>query len=81
LRRRTRSFQDPNEKRRTFRPAALSSHYAYVIEISIVRYQDFSAQKLALEAGLSERYVNELLYEAGGQLHRSAERIAIEPDG
>jgi AraC-like DNA-binding protein len=26
---------------------------------------DFSAQKLAAEAGLSERYVNELLYEAG----------------
>jgi AraC-like DNA-binding protein len=26
---------------------------------------DFSAQKLATEAGLSERYVNELLYEAG----------------
>ena len=26
---------------------------------------DFSAQKLALAAGLSERYVNELLYEAG----------------
>jgi len=26
---------------------------------------DFSAQKLAFEAGLSERYVNELLYEAG----------------
>jgi AraC-like DNA-binding protein len=27
---------------------------------------DFSAQKLAVAAGLSERYVNELLYEAGG---------------
>jgi AraC-like DNA-binding protein len=26
---------------------------------------DFSAQKVAAEAGLSERYVNELLYEAG----------------
>jgi AraC-like DNA-binding protein len=26
---------------------------------------DFSAQKLAASAGLSERYVNELLYEAG----------------
>jgi AraC-like DNA-binding protein len=26
---------------------------------------DFSAHKLAFEAGLSERYVNELLYEAG----------------
>lgn len=26
---------------------------------------DFSAQKLAQAAGLSERYVNELLYEAG----------------
>ena len=26
---------------------------------------DFSAQKLAVAAGLSERYVNELLYEAG----------------
>ena len=26
---------------------------------------DFSAQKLAAAAGLSERYVNELLYEAG----------------
>src|SRR5262245_12957321 len=26
---------------------------------------EFSAQKLAVAAGLSERYVNELLYEAG----------------
>ena len=26
---------------------------------------DFSAHRLAAEAGLSERYVNELLYEAG----------------
>jgi AraC-like DNA-binding protein len=26
---------------------------------------DFWAQKLAAEAGLSERYINELLYEAG----------------
>jgi AraC-like DNA-binding protein len=29
---------------------------------------DFSAQKLAAAAGLSERYVNELLYEAGASL-------------
>jgi AraC-like DNA-binding protein len=29
---------------------------------------DFSAQKLAAVAGLSERYVNELLYEAGASL-------------
>lgn len=30
---------------------------------------DFSAQKLAAAAGLSERYVNELLYEAGASFH------------
>jgi AraC-like DNA-binding protein len=46
---------------------------------------DFSAQKLAVAAGLSERYVNELLYEAGAsftsrllelRLRRAAERLA-----
>ena len=31
---------------------------------------DFSAQKLAEAAGLSERYVNELLYEAGASFTR-----------
>ena len=46
---------------------------------------DFSAQKLAVAAGLSERYVNELLYEAGAsftsrllelRLRRAAESLA-----
>jgi AraC-like DNA-binding protein len=46
---------------------------------------DFSAQKLAAAAGLSERYVNELLYEAGAsfttrllelRLHKAAEWLA-----
>jgi len=46
---------------------------------------DFSAQKLAAAAGLSERYVNELLYEAGAsftsrllelRLRRAAEKLA-----
>jgi AraC-like DNA-binding protein len=46
---------------------------------------DFSAQKLAATAGLSERYVNELLYEAGAsftsrllelRLRRAAEWLA-----
>lgn len=46
---------------------------------------DFSAQKLAEAAGLSERYVNELLFEAGAsftarlterRLHKAAERLA-----
>ena len=46
---------------------------------------DFSAQKLAAAAGLSERYVNELLYEAGAsftsrllelRLRRAAEWLA-----
>jgi AraC-like DNA-binding protein len=46
---------------------------------------DFSAQKLAFEAGLSERYVNELLYEAGAsfsvrlnelRLRRAAELLS-----
>jgi AraC-like DNA-binding protein len=50
---------------------------------------DFSAQKLAAAAGLSERYVNELLHEAGAsftvrlnelRLRRAAERLA-HPDG
>jgi len=38
-----------------------------VLAILLQRFSepDFSAQKLAAEAGLSERYVNELLYEAG----------------
>lgn len=46
---------------------------------------DFSAQKLAAAAGLSERYINELLYEAGAsftmrlkelRLRRAAELLA-----
>src|SRR5205807_6375575 len=46
---------------------------------------DFSAQKLATVAGLSERYVNELLYEAGAsfttrlnelRLRRAADLLA-----
>lgn len=46
---------------------------------------DFSAQKLAFEAGLSERYVNELLYEAGAsfsmrlnelRLHKAADLLS-----
>ena len=46
---------------------------------------DFSAQKLAAAAGLSERYVNELLYEAGAsftmrllelRLRKAAELLA-----
>jgi AraC-like DNA-binding protein len=46
---------------------------------------DFSAQKLAAAAGLSERYVNELMYEAGAsftvrlnelRLRKAAERLA-----
>ena len=46
---------------------------------------DFSAQKLAEAAGLSERYVNELLYEAGAsfttrlnelRLRKAAELLA-----
>ena len=46
---------------------------------------DFSAQKLAAAAGLSERYVNELLYEAGAsftlrllelRLHKAADLLA-----
>ena len=46
---------------------------------------DFSAHKLAAAAGLSERYVNELLYEAGAsftsrlnelRLHKAAELLA-----
>ena len=41
-----------------------------VLMILEARYTepDFSAQKLAAAAGLSERYVNELLYEAGASL-------------
>jgi AraC-like DNA-binding protein len=51
---------------------------------------DLSAQKLALEAGLSERYVNELLYEAGAsftsrlnelRLGRAAEMLARPGEG
>lgn len=47
---------------------------------------DFSAQKLAAAAGLSERYVNELLYEAGAsftmrllelRLRKAAELLAL----
>jgi AraC-like DNA-binding protein len=49
---------------------------------------DFSAQKLAAEAGLSERYVNELLYEAGAsfttrlnelRLRKAAELLTLTP--
>jgi AraC-like DNA-binding protein len=49
---------------------------------------DFSAQKLAAAAGLSERYVNELLYEAGAsftirlmelRLRQAADLLAHEP--
>jgi AraC-like DNA-binding protein len=43
---------------------------------------DFSAQRLAFEAGLSERYVNELLYEAGAsfsvRLNELRLRTAVE---
>jgi AraC-like DNA-binding protein len=41
-----------------------------VLSILAVRFHepDFSAQKLAVAAGLSERYVNELLFEAGAGL-------------
>jgi len=42
---------------------------------------DFSAQKLAAAAGLSERYVNELLYEAGRQLHPAVIGIAAAQGG
>jgi AraC-like DNA-binding protein len=51
---------------------------------------DFSAQKLAAAAGLSERYVNELLHEAGAsftvrltelRLRKAAERLAHPGDG
>src|SRR5512138_1798625 len=50
---------------------------------------DFSAQKLAAAAGLSERYVNELLYEAGAgftmrlnelRLRKAAELLARDGD-
>jgi AraC-like DNA-binding protein len=50
---------------------------------------DFSAQKLASAAGLSERYVNELLYEAGAsfttrlnelRLRKAAELLACSAD-
>jgi AraC-like DNA-binding protein len=49
---------------------------------------DFSAQKLATEAGLSERYVNELLYEAGAsftarlnelRIRKAADLLARKP--
>ena len=49
---------------------------------------DFSAQKLAAAAGLSERYVNELLYEAGAsftmrltelRLRKAADLLAHAP--
>jgi AraC-like DNA-binding protein len=49
---------------------------------------DFSAQKLAAAAGLSERYVNELLYEAGAsfttrlnelRLRKAAELLTLTP--
>jgi AraC-like DNA-binding protein len=49
---------------------------------------DFSAQKLATAAGLSERYVNELLYEAGAsfttrlnelRLRKAAELLTLTP--
>src|SRR3954451_248139 len=50
---------------------------------------DFSAQKLAAAAGLSERYVNELLYEAGASFTlrllelrlRKAANLLAEPAG
>jgi AraC-like DNA-binding protein len=51
---------------------------------------DFSAQKLAAAAGLSERYVNELLHEAGAsftvrltelRLRKAAERLAYPGEG
>jgi AraC-like DNA-binding protein len=51
---------------------------------------DFSAQKLAAAAGLSERYVNELLYEAGAsftmrlnelRLRKAAELLTRAGDG
>jgi AraC-like DNA-binding protein len=38
---------------------------------------DFSAQKLAAEAGLSERYVNELLYEAGASFTTRPNELRI----
>ena len=50
---------------------------------------DFSAQKLAAAAGLSERYVNELLFEAGAsftmrlndlRLRKAAELLARDGD-
>ena len=48
-------------KRRGLRAVRLQA----VLMILERRFTDFSAQKLAAAAGLSERYVNELLYEAG----------------
>ncbi len=51
---------------------------------------DFSAQKLAAAAGLSGRYVNELLYEAGAsfttrlnelRLRKAAELLAYAGEG
>jgi AraC-like DNA-binding protein len=50
-------------RRRGLRAVRLSA----VLSILAVRFHepDFSAQKLASAAGLSERYVNELLFEAG----------------
>ena len=42
---------------------------------------DFSAQKLAAAAGLSERYVNELLYRGRRQFHHAADRIAAAQGG
>jgi hypothetical protein len=38
---------------------------------------DFSAQKLAAEAGLSERYVNELLYGAGASFTARLNELRI----
>jgi AraC-like DNA-binding protein len=55
-----------------------------------VAQPDFSAQKLAAAAGLSERYVNELLYEAGAsftmrltelRLRKAAELLARAGEG
>ena len=42
---------------------------------------DFSAQKLAAAAGLSERYVNELLYEAGASFTMRLTGIAAAQGG
>ena len=61
------------ERQRFLRFAELLEHFSNAAELRAVltileqRFSqpDFSAQKLAAATGLSERYVNELLYDAG----------------